>query len=468
MAKKYTHDIIVIGAGSGGLTCAMFMKRAGFSVLLIDKTADSFGGDCLNHGCVPSKSLLHAAHRVHTAGVSPFMRGGTVGEINMPAVMDYVRQRQDIIRAHENPDYFNSLGIDIAIGSAEFSGRHQVSVSDETYSGKRIVIATGSSPKRVPVPGLETVPHYDNENIFSISQLPKEFVFIGGGPIAVELGQAFSRLGSQVTIVQAGPRILEKEDEDVSAVMQTLLEREGVTIITKSRLKAIKNGVAVLDTSQQIPVDAVFLAVGRTPNTAGLQLDIAGVKTDAFGKITLDKSLRTSNKAVSVVGDAAGKHMFTHAAEMQAQTVLRSFFSPLKPRYKDAAMAWTTFSDPEISSFGRSKQQLNDERTNFKEITVSLTDDDRAITMDSTDGFLKLFVSPKGTILGGTMIGMRAGEVASEVLLMMHANIRLPKVLDKLYPYPVASRVIQNAARQFSGNRLESPINKLLLKWLFH
>jgi len=458
--RHTTHDIIVIGAGSGGLTTAIFMQREGFRVLLVDRTKESFGGDCLNYGCVPSKALI---------SLSKSYRG--TGENDIKTILDTVKKRQNIIRTHENPDYLQSIGIDIAIGDAVFTGKTSIEVDGTSYSAKKIVIATGSRPRPLTIPGSGLPPTYTNESVFSMTQLPKEFVFIGGGPIAIELGQAFNRLGSHVTIIQSSDRILPREDPEVSQLIRDVLEADGVTIITNAAVQEIKDGGLIIKTGDDelrtINADAVFVAIGRIPNLEQLQLNKAGIKQDDKGSVVLDSTLRTTNKAVFVIGDAAGKEMFTHVAELQAQLVLRNFFSPFKKSYQSEKLGWTTFTDPEVSTFGLSKQQLGKAHMAFEEVSVSLADDDRAITEDATNGFLKIFVSKKGHILGGTMVGNRSGEVTSELLLMMHSNISLGAVLSKPFPYPISSRVIQTAAREFSAKTLYSSRTQRLLHFLY-
>jgi pyruvate/2-oxoglutarate dehydrogenase complex dihydrolipoamide dehydrogenase (E3) component len=472
MFKKYTHDIIVIGAGSGGLTCAVFMQQQGFNVLLVDKAADTFGGDCLNYGCIPSKALLHAANSIHSADQSSTFRQQQHGDVDVKKVMTYVKERQAIVRLHENPEYFKDLGIDIAIGEARFSGRHHVAVGDTTFTARHIVVATGSRPRDINLPGLDTLPHFTNETIFDIQTLPKQFVFIGGGPINIELGQAFSRLGSNVTILQSSDRIINKEDEEVSVIMRSLLEKEGMTIHTGVTINKVENGTVIISgpdgSPHTIPADAVFVGIGRIPNLEHLELSKGGIATDDRGSVKLDRYLQTTNKSIVVIGDAAGRHMFTHAAELQAQAVLNNFFSPFKKPYTSTSMAWTTFTDPEVATFGQTRQELDANNTPYENVTVQLTEDDKAITEDATDGFLRLYVSKKGTLLGGTMVGHRAGEITSELILMMYLGLKLKSVLNKPFPYPIGSRVIQTAARQYAAKRRESPAGKRLLKFLYH
>lgn len=466
-----THDIIVIGAGSGGLTTAVFMRRAGFSVLLIDRSADNFGGDCLNYGCVPSKSLLHVASQIYNGGQAGSFRKQTLGTVDVAKVMAYVRDQQTKIRVHENPGYFEKMGIDVALGEAEFTGKDTVTVSGKAYRAKRIVVATGSRPREIELEGIDLLPTYSNETIFSITELPKDFVFIGGGPINVELGQAFARLGSKVAIIQTGERILDKEEAEVSEVLTNQLEAEGVTVLCNASPLRVEAGHVVIklpDASmQKIAADALFVGIGRIPNVDNLNLEKAGVVFDGKKRLQIDHYLRTANKRVSVVGDAAGQYMFTHAAELQAATVLNNMFAPFKKKYSAQFMAWTTFCDPEIATFGANHIKLQADNKLFKTIRVSLDTDDRAITEGATAGFLKLYIAPSGHLLGGVMVGHHAGEIASELILMMTKRIKLTAVLGKTFPYPIASRVIQAAARQYAGKRLESRLNKWLLHALY-
>lgn len=467
-----TYDIIVIGAGAGGLTSAIFMQKAGFKVLLIDRRPDTFGGDCLNYGCIPSKSLLHVAHLIHSGAQASAFRSQSDGKVDIQKVMSYVHKTQNHIRAHENPEYLKSLGIDIAIGEASFTGRRTIAVANTSYSAKKIIVATGSRPRTLELDGIEGMSTYTNETIFAIQSLPNNFVFIGGGPINIELGQAFRRLGSHVTIVQSSSRILDKEDPEVSTLMQRVLEDEGIEVLCDASLERVEDHALVVrvkgQATRSIPADALFIGIGRIPNVETLRLENAGIRFHAKRMPILDDYLRTSNKRIAIIGDAAGQHMFTHAAELQAALVLKNMFSPIKRKYSSKYMAWTTFSDPEIATFGANKAMLVSATSKHKTISVSLENDDRAITENATKGFLTIHVSKSGRLLGGVMVGNHAGEVVSELILMMIHKIKITDILGKTFPYPVASRVIQAAARQYSSKQLDSARVRWLLRVLYH
>lgn len=471
--SRYTHDIIIIGAGSAGLTCAQFMKRAGFSVLLVDRTATSFGGECLNSGCVPSKALIHAAklaNATQKATIS-LSTSAETPHFSFEKVQQYVASRVEHIRQHEHPDYLNTLGIDTAIGAAAFTGKHSIIVAEKEFSARRIIIATGSRPRPLPTPTDDSIPIYTNETIFSLTQLPRSIVFIGGGPICIELAQAFRRLGSNVTVLQSAERIVPKEDESVSRLLTATLAGEGVEVHCNATVHQIKDAavdVTLKDgTRTTLSPDIIFAGIGRLPNTESLNSEAAGIRRQEDGSFVLDKYGRTTNRSVVVIGDAAAGLQFTHAAELQAQRALNNLFSPLKKAMRFSQFSWVTFTDPEIATFGYAKETLQHQRRTFKTVSVPMHDEDRAITDDATAGFLTLYLSKRGRILGGTLVGDKAGEIANELVLMMHLRIPLKKVLDKPFAYPTSSRIIQSAAREYYGETLFSPFTQKLLQLLY-
>jgi pyruvate/2-oxoglutarate dehydrogenase complex dihydrolipoamide dehydrogenase (E3) component len=303
-----------------------------------------------------------------------------------------------------------------------------------------------------------------------MKKLPKNFVFIGGGPINIELGQAFARLGSKVTILQGSDRILEKEDLETSALMQSVLENENVRVICNAKVsKFTSSSVVFIESNEEhsVEAEAVFVGIGRIPNTDELELKRAGIQITDSSAIYTDKFMRTSNKHVYAVGDVAGQHMFTHAAEMQAIAVLRNMFSPIKIAYDSSGMNWTTFTDPEVSTFGRNKQELDKSGAKFKVVEVDISEDDRAITENSTKGFLRLFITKRGYILGGTLVSQRSGEIASELVSMMQYRVPLTAALKKTFAYPTGSRIIQSVARSYSANQYKSKYVKRLLRILY-
>ncbi|RMD66919.1 FAD-binding protein [Candidatus Pacearchaeota archaeon] len=463
------YDVIVIGAGSGGLNIASFMNKAGFKVLLVDKTDKNIGGDCLNFGCVPSKALIHAARIVHHSRLAREFGVRTLGNADIKKVKAYVKSKQEKIRVHENAEYFRSLGIDVELGEAEFAGKNSIVVNGKVCSAKKIVIATGSRPRQLSLPGIEKVKHiYTNETIFDIDFLPKRLVVIGGGPIGVELGQAFSRLGSEVSIVQRGPQFLPKEAPEIAEVLHNALAKEGVKIFLNCSPKRFEKNTLIADTpkgERKLQFDAVLVAIGRVLNIPR-GLERAGIElTEDKRKIKVDPYLRTTNKNVYACGDVAGSYQFTHAAELHAKIILSNFFSPIKKKLSYDKFAWVTFTSPEIATFGLRERELQKKNKNYVKIVQDFGEIDRAIT-DGNQGRLVLFVS-NNKILGGSLVAENAGEIAQELILAMSSELHVKKIFDKVYPYPTASRVNRKAVTQLFANKL-TPFAKKVLRFLYN
>lgn len=469
ITKENKFDIIVIGAGSGGLNVASFMNAAGFRVLLIDKNEASIGGDCLNFGCIPSKALIHVARQIYEGKQAEqfgFIQNGT---LDIQKVMAYVRKAQETIREHENAEYFRDKGMTVVLGEASFCGRHEVIVNGEVYSAKKIVLATGSRPRNLVLPGIETATVYTNETIFLIDTLPKKLVFIGGGPISVELGQAFARLGSQVTIVSTGKRILERDDADIASVLMESLIKEGVTFYFETKPSGVERDMLTVETptgTEQIQCDALFVGIGRELVIDTLSLEHADIRTDQSGKkLIVDDYLRTTNKDVYVCGDVAGGMMFTHMAEVHARIIITNFFSPIKKRFTTDHFAWVTYTDPEVATFGLSESELQRQKQKYEVIETSFADDDRAITEARQSGLVKLFIYDN-KVLGGTMIGKGAGELVQELILAQTHGLSVSQMLEKVYPYPTATRINKKILGEYAKKSL-TPFVKKLLHWMY-
>jgi pyruvate/2-oxoglutarate dehydrogenase complex dihydrolipoamide dehydrogenase (E3) component len=469
MKKDSDHyDIIVIGAGSGGLNIAGFMNRAGFRVLLVDKSDEHIGGDCLNFGCVPSKALIHVARTVHKAQQVEEFGLSVGGDIDWKKVRAYIKEKQDIIRAHENADWFRGKGMTVVLGKAEFSSRNSITVNGKEYIAKKIVIVTGSRPRTLTVAGIKQVSRVlNNENVFDMADLPKRLLVIGGGPIGVEIAQALSFLGSDVTISDRGTTILGKEDPEITRVLMEEMKKQGVVLLMGSTLKEfISPTVAVLiDESGKeihVPFDAVFVGIGRVLNTEGLALERAGIAMNERGGIKVDEYLRTTNKNVYLCGDVAGNFQFTHAAEMHAGIILNNFFSPIKKKFSGDHIAWTTYTFPEIASFGLWEAELKKRNIPYETLVSGFEEDDRAITDAYQYGKSKLFISANGKILGGTMVAPNAGELIQELILANTSGLSIQSIFAKTYPYPTASRINKRLITQYFAKKLTERSKKLL------
>ena len=472
VGTKTDFDLIVIGAGSGGLNIAAFINRIGLTVLLIDKHDQTIGGDCLNFGCVPSKALLHVAREVAEARRATAFGVSVTGSVLWERVREYVAGVQAVIREHENAVWFRSLGMTVALGEAVFVGKNQVQVAGTVYTGKRIVLATGSRPRTLSVPGVEQVAGlHTNETIFTMPTLPQKLLILGGGPIGIEMAQAFTRLGSQVSVADPSAQILGKEDADMAMVVRERLASEGIDFRlghTLVRFSAPDTAVFTATNNAEVTYtfDAVLVAVGRIPNTENLGLTAAGIATDERGRLVVDEYLRTTNRRVLACGDVAGSFQFTHAAEMHAATIIRNFFSPFPQPFTGDGISWVTFTDPELATFGQSEAQLRAAGIRYEVLVTDFRHDDRAITDDYRHGRQKLFIDAAGKIFGGTMVAPQAGELVQELILAQMQGLTLAQLFAKTYAYPIATRINKRSAATFMARKL-TPWRARLLRFLF-
>ena len=455
--KKY--DIIIIGAGSGGLNVAGFFSRLLLRVLLIDKKDENIGGDCLNTGCVPSKALIHVANQIHTAqNVGRFCESASENRVDMKKVIDYIHSKQEYIRHDENPEYLRNKGIEYMSGSVQFVNENNITLSGTLYTAKHFVLATGGRARELTVKNDGSIRQFTNETIFSIDFLPMNFVFIGGGPINCELGQAFSRLGSKVTILNSGARILEKESEEVSSIMEGQFIEEGIRVVHGVKIEKIEGGKVWYTAGestelQSLECGAVFVGIGRVLNIEGLDLEKAGIQIhENKTKLIVDPYLRTANKRVYVVGDVAGNYQFTHTAEMHAKVVIGNMLSPFKKRFSGEEIAWVTYTTPEVATFGIDKKTAL--ALGCEVLHKDFLHEDRAIVDENQKGFVDVYVDARGCIKGGTMVADGAGELSQELILAMTAKVPLSQMFKKVYPYPVASRINRQLIGDYMGRKL--------------
>ena len=452
------YDVIVIGAGAAGLGNSGVANRLGLKTLLIEKNEHNFGGDCTNFGCVPSKALIHIASHFHYARHAAKFGMAVAGKADMQKVLDYIHSKQDYIKHTEDAEALRKQGIDVVIGEAAFTSKETVTVGGETYKAKLIFLCTGSIPRTTKVEGMEGIPVYTNETIFfDCKKLPEHLVVIGGGPIGCELGQSFARLGSTVTIVNRGERILGKEPENISHTLQTQFESENIRIcnmatVTKFEAKQA-HIVDAKGVKTVIPCDAAILAIGRIVRTKGMDFEKAGIQLTDSGKIHVNEYLQSTNKKVYVIGDAAGTYQFSHGAEKMVKMVWRNILLPFfkkKNSLKD--LSWVTFTDPQVAHFGLSEPQLWDAKIKYYRQDQNMEHDDRAIIQEYQYGHMSLWFDNNSTIgnkklLAGSMIAPQAGELIQEMELAKHAKIPLKIMNDRVYPYPVATRINQKTTR---------------------
>lgn len=449
MTKRY--DMIVIGAGSGGLSMALGLHQLGLKVLLIDKSDHDIGGECLNNGCIPSKAFIHISKMIYQATEARQFGISADGQVSIKKIWDYVRERQQQIRNHENTTFFRELGIDVVLGTARFTGRQQVEVNGQVYIGKKITVASGSKPRKLKVPGVETVPYFDNENIWQLEELPSQMLFIGAGPINMELGQAFARLGSQVTVVEMTNRILTKEPKEVSDILYQKSVALGIRFYMNTEVSHFTSSTsAVLTSTGQTTTanfEVVVVGIGRDINCSGLNPEAAGVNLDEKGRLVLDKYQRTSNKNILAIGDVAGGPQFSHGAEHQATILISNLFSPFKKKVSYNKFSWVTFTYPEVASFGLTEMQLKSGGVSYQKLDLNFNEDDRAITDNYQYGKLILYVSRsfmpfgKQKLLGGSLIAPMAGEMIQELTLAQSSGLGIHALFNKVHAYPTGSRV---------------------------
>ena len=476
MKKQY--DLIVVGAGSGGLGASLAAHTIGLRVLLIEKNTQNVGGDCLNSGCVPSKAIIHLARQFAQGRRAQAFGLQVEGKADLAKVMAYVHQQQEVIRAHENADYLRRQGLDVVIGRAHFLDAGTLAVGDATYTAKRIVLATGSKPRHLDVPGSATAKLYSNETLFyDLKELPDHLLIIGGGPIGCEMAQAFRRLGSEVTIVDRGPRLLSKELPEFSAILEAQFEKDGIKILHEAEVSAFPAPtvaeVKFKDGSKlKVPFDAALVAIGRVVTTTGLDFDKAGIDVKDH-KIVINEYLQTTNTRVYTAGDSTGLYYFSHGAEKHVRQLMRNFFVPFfRKKHSYRELSWVTFTEPEVATFGRSAKDLEKDGVAFETIHHSFKDDDRAVTDDYRYGKLVLYLSKKKwalgkrTILGGSMIAPGAGELIQELFTAQLAKLNTNVLFNKVYPYPVSSRINQAATNKVRQGDL-TPFLKKVLGWLY-
>ncbi|TYB80691.1 dihydrolipoyl dehydrogenase family protein [Maritimibacter fusiformis] len=438
MSKAIKTDICIIGAGSGGLSVAAGAVQMGARVVLIEKGA--MGGDCLNTGCVPSKALLHAA----------------ATGMGWRAAHEHVRETIASIAPHDSVERFEELGVTVIKGAARFSGRRSVTVGDTEVHARRIVIATGSVPFVPPIPGIEDVPYLTNETIFDLAQAPGHLIVLGGGPVGVEMALAHRRLGAEVTVIEA-ERALGREDPEAAALVLDALRAEGVTIEEGAkavRLRKLDDGVELVTQDGRVITGShLMVAVGRKVVTEGLDLDKAGIETTGTG-IKVNARLRTTNRRVFAIGDAAGGLQFTHLAGYHAGVIIRSMLFALPAKATTAHIPRATYTDPELAQIGPTEAEARE--TYGDRLTVArigFAAIDRAIATGRGAGFIKVMVV-KGRPVGATIVGADAGEHIGLWSLAIASKLKMSAISGMVVPYPVMSEINKRAAGTYFSPRL--------------
>lgn len=465
-------DICVIGGGSAGLSVAAAAAAFGVPVVLIEN--HKMGGDCLNTGCVPSKALLAAARHAHAMRSSAAF-GVTADDVDVDfiKVRDHVRDVIGSIAPVDSAERFTGLGVRVIKGHATFKDKRTVSVDGKIdIRARRFVIATGSTPALPPIPGLDQGPYLTNESIFDLDALPGHLVIIGGGPIGLEMAQAFRRLGSAVTVCEAA-KPLAKDDPECAAIVLDQLTREGVTLRSGVKVTSVAHApgkvtLTIEGDKGEETIDGTHLlvAAGRKPTVDGLCLEAGGIKFDKSG-IAVGKNLKTSNRRVYAIGDcAAGQLQFTHAANYHAGLVIRSALFRLPVKVNNDVIPWVTYTDPELAQTGLSEAEARKRGHAIRILRWPYHDNDRAQAERTTHGHVKVITSAKGAILGVTIVGAHAGELITTWTLAMAQKLNIRAMTGIIVPYPTLAEIGKRAAIDYFTPSLTKPLLRRIIAWL--
>ena len=474
--KRFDTNMVVIGAGSGGLVAALIAATVKAKVTLIER--HRMGGDCLNTGCVPSKSLLRSAKMLsYAARAQEFGFKSANVEFDFAEVMARVQRIIKKIEPNDSVERYTGLGVDCIMGDAKIVSPYQVRVGDKEIATRNIVIATGGVPFVPPIPGLEEAGYVTSDTVWELRELPRRLAVLGGGPIGCELAQAFARFGSEVTQVERNPHLLMREDADVIDLMQTQFAKEGIRVLANhaaKRVEVVDGEKRLLCENQSgeavvVPFDEVLVAVGRKPNTANLGLEDVGVALDERGTVEVDDYLRTNVPTIYACGDVIGPYQFTHTASHQAwYASVNPLFAPFKRFKVDySVIPWTTFTDPEVARVGLNEQDAQRQGIDVEVTRFDLDDLDRALADEEGKGFVKVLTPPgKDKILGVTIVGHHAGDLMAEFIFAMKWGLGLKKVMGTIHIYPTLTEATKFAASTW--RKAHAPEG--LLEWVgkFH
>lgn len=467
------YNLVVIGGGPAGLITSIAAAGLGARVALVER--DRLGGDCLNVGCVPSKSLLRAAKAaaaIRSAdrfGVS----AGTLPQVDFDAVMRHVRQSRSELSRHDAAARYRDLGVDVFFGEGAFHDANSFDIAGQRLGFARAVLCTGARARVPAIPGLAEAGFLTNESVFSLRELPRRLTVLGGGPIGCELAQAFARLGSQVTLFDTGPRVLPRDDEVAARLVQAQLVAEGVRIQSESQVRQIdvsggakrvhfeaRTGSGVVDT------DVILVATGRVPNAGGLGLEQAGVRFNPESGVEVDDFLRTSNRNIFAAGDVCSPWRFTHAADAMARIVVRNALFPGKTRVSRLLIPWCTYTDPELAQVGLTELEATRQNIPLSTFEVNLAELDRGVVDGEVSGLVRVHVAPdKDRILGATVVGPHADDLISQISLAMTNGLGLSAFAKTIVPYPSLAEAFKRAADARNRTRLTPWVQSLLRRW---
>lgn len=457
--KKYNYDMIVIGGGAAGLTSSIWSAQLGSRTLIIEKE-DKLGGDCLHYGCVPSKSLIKSAYVYHLMNKAEDygLPKGNPGPVDFAKVRDRIQGIIGTIQKGDSPEAFKKQhNIDTKFGSPKFIENHTLELNGEQITSNKFILATGSSPRIFPIEGLDKVNYITNIDVFSLDKLPESLIVMGGGPIGVEMAQAFSRLGSKVTVVETMDCIMGREDKEVACFVHDLLEKEGVRFeINAKGKKAEQMGEIIKLTIERkdgtqttLEAKALLAATGRAPNVGGLDLEKAGVEYAPPG-IKVNRHLQTTAKNIYACGDCNGGFQFTHVAEYEARIAALNAKLPFPVLKTDfSSVAWCTYTDPEAASVGLNEEMAKQKGIEYNVYKYEFNHLDRALAEGQNKGFAKILTDKKRRLIGAQIVGLHAGELIHEWVAILNGKVDIGKIEKSIHIYPTLAQINKKVSGNF-------------------
>ncbi|MBM3224430.1 MAG: mercuric reductase [Candidatus Tectomicrobia bacterium] len=469
------YNLVVVGAGPAGLIAAAGAAGLGARVALVERRL--MGGDCLNYGCVPSKALLRCATALaDVRDASHYgMHTADLPQADFGAIMERLRRLRADLSAHDAVQRFADLGVDVFLGHGQFTGPRQLDVAGQTLTFARAVIATGSHAGVPPIPGLAESGYLTNETIFALTERPTRLGVIGGGPIGCELAQAFQRLGSEVTLLEADTHLLPREDAEAAAIVQQALCTDGVQVLVGAKVAAVETQgarkiVRYTDATGQpnaVELDALLVATGRVPNVEHLGLEAAGVTYDRRLGVQVDDRLRTTNPRIFAAGDVSSRYQFTHAADALARLVLANALFFGRQKASALTIPWCTYTDPQIAHVGLTAAQAAAAGIAVTTFTQPLQDVDRAVLDGETAGFARVHVRQgTTTIVGATIVARHAGEMIGLYTTLMTHRLGLNALTRVIQPYPTQAEAVRKTGDLYNRTRLTPFVKQLMSRWL--
>lgn len=468
------YNLVVVGGGTAGLVTAAGAAGLGAKVALVER--DLLGGDCLNVGCVPSKSLIAASRAVAAVRAAEQfgVRVPDGTKVDFAAAMERMRRLRAGLAPHDSAARFQSLGVDVFLGEGRFISRDAVEVAGRSLKFRKAAICTGARASAPAIPGLDQIRYLTNESVFSLTELPQRLGIIGAGPIGCELAQAFARFGAEVSLIETEHGVMPREDHDGAAIIGRALKADGVRVLCCSKQTAVsrtpEGSIRIqLESHSQtciVEVDELLIAVGRSPNVEGLGLEAAGVDYSRRSGVTVNDRLQTTNPAIYAAGDVCSAYKFTHAADHLARIVVQNALFLGRKRASRLTIPWCTFTSPELAHVGLSEDDARQRRIEIDTFTQPFETLDRAVLDGEISGFVKMHVS-KGTdrIVGATIVAPHAGDMIGEIVLAMTNSIGLSRIGSVIHPYPTQTDAIRKLGDAWSRTRLTPTVKHWLTRW---